>query len=83
MPGVRSDRQRVMDKLGDLLRKYPDLRVCQLIGNAYPEKQRKRRGDDMYYVTDKDLYEWLDAYDKKITQMAMEAASERPSGRRR
>ena len=81
MPGRERVGSSVISKLRELNDKYPDLRVCQLIGNAYPEKERKRRGDDMYYVTDELLLKWLDEFDKKVTQMALERAGRRPDGR--
>lgn len=47
---------RILAKVGDIWREQPDLRLCQLIGNAL------REDGDAYFIEDDRLEEALDAY---------------------
>jgi hypothetical protein len=47
---------RLLAKLGEIWREQPDLRLCQLIGNAL------RSNTDNYYVEDDQLEIALDEY---------------------
>lgn len=41
-------RQQTLDAIKEAWNKYPDLRLCQLLGNCFERH-------DLYYVTDSDL----------------------------
>lgn len=51
-----------------LSNKYPSLRLCQLIGNAVPSEEAQRRNNDLYYVKDEQLLEWLLNFEKLADQ---------------
>ncbi len=65
--------RRMSEKEGDKVRnellvtitrlstKYPDLRVCQLIGNSLPAGQI-----DIYYIEDSELLQYLLQFEKKV-----------------
>ena len=80
MPGRSRlrDNVTVADRVRELLGKYPDLRLCQLIGNAVPSEEAQRRNNDFYYVEDKQLLQWLEEYDQKIQEAAQVQAAQRP-----
>ncbi len=59
-------RQEILRELDSLLHMYPDLRVFQLLGNAVPVEESEKRSNDMYYVTDEELLEWLRSYPERV-----------------
>lgn len=66
---------QTITRLCDLAAKYPDLRLCQIIGNAVPAEVAQKYNNDFYYVEDEQLLQWLEEYDHKITKEALERAS--------
>jgi hypothetical protein len=40
----------------------PSKRVCQIINNAVPPKILAQRGNDTFYIEDKELAGWLQDY---------------------
>jgi len=56
-------RRQLLSTIERLSAKYPALRLCQLIGNATPPEEAKRRGNDLYYVEDSVLNQWLLIYE--------------------
>lgn len=63
---VRKELLRTIDRLSA---RYPALRICQLIGNAVPSEEAQRRGNDLYYVEDSQLLQWLLDYERKVESM--------------
>ncbi len=66
MPGTGRNTIRAVEKLREMATKYPDLRLCQIIGNAVPSEEAKKRNNDFYYVEDDQLIQWLDEFDRKL-----------------
>ena len=67
----------VVRRLEELLQKYPDLRLCQLIGNAVPSAEAARRNNDFYYLPDEQLLEWLDEFERKVSEAALQVVARR------
>ncbi len=63
-------RQDLLQAIGRMSDRFPDLRICQLISNAIP----LGCGKDIYYIEDAELLDWLLAYEAKV----MAAAINRP-----
>lgn len=59
----------LLDAVVRLSKKYPNLRLLQLIGNAVPTEEARRRNNDFYYVDDRQLLQWLQEYEAKIDGM--------------
>jgi len=57
-----TDRYRVLRQLVRISNRNPDLRICQIIGNAVPPEEAKKRNNDIYYIEDADLLKWLEAF---------------------
>jgi hypothetical protein len=62
----RNSQEAVIRKIVELLDEYPELRVMQLIGNATPTDEAKRRNNDLYYVEDELLLEWLETLEIRL-----------------
>ena len=58
--------QELLADITRLSEKYPDLRICQLIGNAIPAEEAARRDNDIYYIEDAQLLQWLRSYEELI-----------------
>lgn len=48
-------RKELLNLIIDLVYKYPDLRICQILQNPFPPT-------DMYYITDEELLAKLKEY---------------------
>ena len=48
-------RGKVLEAITAVSEKYPSLRVCQILGNCYPQREPGYPRKDMYYVEDEDL----------------------------
>lgn len=70
-------RRGVIQAIDRLSSKYPDLRITQLIGNATPSEEAQKLNNDLYYVEDSQLLEWLLGYERKLEA---QRASTRESG---
>ena len=77
MPGTTPDNLLAIERLYQMIVKHPELRLCQLIGNAVPAEEAKRLNNDLYYVEDKQLIGWLDDFDHQVQAAATEEAAGR------
>jgi hypothetical protein len=68
-------RQELFHMLCCLMQRYPNLRVCQLICNAVPPEELARRQNDLYYIEDAQLLDYLRSYERG---MGPGKSSERP-----
>ena len=56
-------RKELLQTLARLSKRWPHLRVTQLIWNALPGTRRRRKGKDLFYVEDSELCKWLRKYE--------------------
>ena len=59
----------LLTEITRLSEKYPELRLCQLIGNALPAEEREKRDNDIYYVEDAELLRWLREFESKMDRL--------------
>ena len=71
------DNVKAAERIRSLLCKFPSLRVMQLLGNAIPSEYMEKCGEDPYYLPDATLLQFLDQYEEKVREAAIEAASRR------
>ncbi len=60
----------LLAELTRLSKEYPDLRLCQLIANAIPTGEIAKRNNDIYYIEDAQLLEWLRTYEARMLSAA-------------
>jgi hypothetical protein len=65
-PTMDEDKRKVLNLLEYLAEVYPKSRVCQIINNAIPQEELSRRGNDTFYITDKELVVYLQDYIKGV-----------------
>lgn len=70
---AQTARRELVSEIARLSRKYPGLRLCQLISGAIPVEELKQRGNDIFYIKDEQLRKWLLEFERKI-----DAASGQP-----
>lgn len=58
---MKLDENVVLDRIYAVWKKYPELRLCQLLCNATQVK-------DLYYVEDIDLLDDLEGYDQDMQE---------------
>ncbi len=63
--------QELLAELTRLSEKYPDLRLCQLIGNSIPVDEAQRRNNDIYYIEDDQLLQWLRRYEARVDKVGL------------
>jgi hypothetical protein len=56
---------RALEVMGIILRKFPSLRIGQLIGNVVPSEVAERMHKDFYYLPDEELLGYLEDYAKR------------------
>jgi hypothetical protein len=61
-PVMSEDKRKVLNLLEFCAELCPSQRVCQIINNAIPPNRLIANGHDNFYITDKELAGWLQAY---------------------
>ena len=74
----KGPRQELFHMLCWLIQKYPNLRLCQLICNAVPPEELARRNNDLYYVEDAELLDWLRSYQRGMANTTPPSAPINP-----
>ena len=64
-------RREVLQNLSRISDKDPNLRICQLVGNAKPPKGK----NDTYYTEDSQLLNWLLEYERRADEAQASAGS--------
>ncbi len=57
-------QERIILALTEIMKRAPDLRVCQIFGNAIPHEELARRNNDIYYIEDDDLLRYLRTFEE-------------------
>jgi hypothetical protein len=55
-------RAKILEVLKAISERFPELRLCQILGNCYPRREPGYPRGDMYYVEDEDLLNKLIEY---------------------
>lgn len=55
--------RRIIRTLIEIMNLAPSLRVCQIIGNSIPVQELQRRGNDIYYIEDDELFGHLRVFE--------------------
>ena len=56
-------RKELLQTLARLSKRWPQLRLTQLIWNATPTICRRRKGKDLFYVEDSEMLKYLRKYE--------------------
>ncbi len=66
MSGGPRTNEAVCNTIARLSEKFPQLRVMQLISNAVPQEVQNRMNNDLYYLENGALLEYLLEYEQKM-----------------